>query len=657
TAHGSYYDANDLRGQHPVTAYARVFRAGDGRVAIQYWLFYYFNDWYNKHEGDWEMIQVELDQTGQPARAVYAQHHQGTRRPWNAVGKIDGSHPRVYVALGSHASYFAGDTLYPQGVDVGAQRIEVYDRTGSADPITPAIQLISDGDPAWLVFAGRWGERAAGDFSGPTGPARKQAQWSDPFAWGDARPSDAATWYHRNVRLEIDAPPDQADLRLLNSIDAEAIVEDDRRRQTIVVPDKPQASDDELRLLARRAVSPTLIVEWPDTGAGNVTRREYDLAFAAGDLATTRLCHTCDFVLGLDTDGDGTSDRSVGPARRSLHKVNFNPPDSVVFYLPLDQIAGGLLIALAAAIVPSLAYALGVWWLDRYEKEPVHLLASVFVWGAIPGALVAVVARFFVAGAVAPILTETVKAAAILFVFTRYRREFDNVLDGIVYGAMTGVGYAMLINLLTYALSFLFGGFELLSASVLLDGVAFGLNEAYYAAVTGVGFGVSRWAADRRVRIGAPIAGLAFAISLHLFTDFWRDLAVGDRTWLVIVPFLATWAGILAILAIAFLALRREQETIRAHLRAEVERGTFTPNESFYLATPSRRAFMLLSEVRRGPVALARAVKLLDLATHLAFRRRELALINGDPDADAPVIDLRRRIAEIRPKLQPRRRN
>ena len=170
----------------------------------------------------------------------------------------------------------------------------------------------------------------------------------------------------------------------------------------------------------------------------------------------------------------------------------------------------------------------------------------------------------------------------------------------------------------------------------------------------GVGFGVSRWAADRRVRVGAPILGLSVAIGLHLLNDFFRDVAVGDRAWLVIIAFVGTWAGILAILAIAFLAIRREQETIRAQLTAEVEQGTFTPNEYFYLSTPSRRAYMLLRDARRGPVALVRAAQLQNLAAQLAFRRRELALVNGDPEADATVIDLRQRIAALRPKRQPR---
>jgi hypothetical protein len=45
-----------------------------------------------------------------------------------------------------------------------------------------------------------------------------------------------------------------------------------------------------------------------------------------------------------------------------------------------------------------------------------------------------------------------------------------------------------------------------------------------------------------------------------------------------------------------------------------------------------------------------RAVQLQNLATQLAFRRRELALLRRDPDSDAVAADLRQRIAALRPK-------
>jgi len=86
--------------------YAHV-TSESGFIVIQYWFFYAFNPGtLNQHQGDWEMIQIVLDSTEAPLYAVYSQHSAGQRAEWNDVEKADGTHPRVYVALGSHASYF-----------------------------------------------------------------------------------------------------------------------------------------------------------------------------------------------------------------------------------------------------------------------------------------------------------------------------------------------------------------------------------------------------------------------------------------------------------------------------------------------------------------------------------------------------------------------
>ncbi len=50
---------------------------------------------------------------------------------------------------------------------------------------------------------------------------------------------------------------------------------------------------------------------------------------------------------------------------------------------------GVILLASALALVPTLVYALLVWWLDRYEKEPLPLLVVAFLWGAVPAVILA----------------------------------------------------------------------------------------------------------------------------------------------------------------------------------------------------------------------------------------------------------------------------
>ena len=71
---------------------------------IQYWFFYAFNGGdLNRHEGDWEMIQVVLSGE-QPTQVMFSQHYAGQTATWNQVEK-EGDHVKVYVARGSHANY------------------------------------------------------------------------------------------------------------------------------------------------------------------------------------------------------------------------------------------------------------------------------------------------------------------------------------------------------------------------------------------------------------------------------------------------------------------------------------------------------------------------------------------------------------------------
>jgi hypothetical protein len=88
--------------------YGRAVEAG-GRLWLQYWLWYFYNDYSlalgaGLHEGDWEMVQFRMHDDA-PDLAVYAQHTHAEKRPWHEVQTLEGA-PLVFVARGSHASYF-----------------------------------------------------------------------------------------------------------------------------------------------------------------------------------------------------------------------------------------------------------------------------------------------------------------------------------------------------------------------------------------------------------------------------------------------------------------------------------------------------------------------------------------------------------------------
>jgi len=87
------------------TVYAHVASepASPGRLALQYWFFYAFNDFNNLHEGDWEMIQLVFDAgdarealSKRPVEVGYSSHEGAERAPWGDERlTLDGTHPVV----------------------------------------------------------------------------------------------------------------------------------------------------------------------------------------------------------------------------------------------------------------------------------------------------------------------------------------------------------------------------------------------------------------------------------------------------------------------------------------------------------------------------------------------------------------------------------
>ncbi len=190
-----HWQARLIAGHKPVV-YAHVAtEAGyPGKLSLQYWFFYVFNDWNNLHEGDWEMIQLVFD-ADSPAQALhrspteigYSQHEGAERAAWtdSKLEIVDGTHPVVHPAAGSHANFY-GSALY-----LGASASEGVgcdDTRGATFDVDPTVETIPS-DPTqaraafpWINFQGRWGELRPAFFNGPTGPNMKE-QWTEPISW------------------------------------------------------------------------------------------------------------------------------------------------------------------------------------------------------------------------------------------------------------------------------------------------------------------------------------------------------------------------------------------------------------------------------------------------------------------------------------------
>jgi len=197
------------------------------------------------------------------------------------------------------------------------------------------------------------------------------------------------------------------------------------------------------------------------------------------------------------------------------------------------EILFGLILSIAAAVVPIATYSLLMWWADRYEREPLWLLTVAFLWGALPAIIFSVITGLLIGGPLeenstsffsycieAPIVEEFFKGLAVFGLFIFHRKQFDGVLDGLVYGALVGFGFSMTEDFLYYVSALSEGGLAGLVPVMVLRGVFFALNHSVYTGLLGIGFGLASVSRSGFKRAMWPILGFAAAVICHSLHNF-----------------------------------------------------------------------------------------------------------------------------------------
>lgn len=319
------------------------------------------------------------------------------------------------------------------------------------------------------------------------------------------------------------------------------------------------------------------------------------------------------------------------------------------------EIVLGILASVVVAVVPTALYALTVWWLDRYEREPGWLLLITFLWGAVPAIIVSLIAEVILdiplsalgkglaydvagAGFGAPLIEESAKALALLGVFFFYRREFDNVLDGIIYGALIGFGFAVTENFFYIVNSLLEGGLMQWSVVAFMRVILFGLNHALFTAATGAGLGLARLSKNGLVKVAAPLGGWAVAITLHAIHNIGASLTEATYCLSFLAAFASDWIGILVMFIIITLVWRQEKKWIVEELKEEV--GLSLSAEEYALIVSwnqrlaARWGALLGADFRRWQ----QLGRLMQTATELAFKKYQLRAY-GDEGGNQAIVD------------------
>jgi hypothetical protein len=181
-------------GRAPPTTYAHIARqVGRPGLVVQYWFFWYFNQFNDLHEGDWEGMQIAFEANTArralaegPSEMILFQHAGGERADWeDPKVEKEGTHPVVYPAAGSHATFY-DSTVYVQngakGSGVGCDNTSEPLRELRLHPVAIPTFPTTTGRFKWLTYFGHWGQKEAGFNNGPTGPLTK-TQWLEPFSW------------------------------------------------------------------------------------------------------------------------------------------------------------------------------------------------------------------------------------------------------------------------------------------------------------------------------------------------------------------------------------------------------------------------------------------------------------------------------------------
>jgi RsiW-degrading membrane proteinase PrsW (M82 family) len=322
--------------------------------------------------------------------------------------------------------------------------------------------------------------------------------------------------------------------------------------------------------------------------------------------------------------------------------------------------------ALFFGFVPMFLFAAFINWLDRYEKEPKLLLGAAFVWGVVIAGGGAYIlntafgigiyymtgsegaAEFGTTSIVAPIIEEGLKGLAVLVVFLMFRKEFDSVLDGIVYGAVTAMGFAAIENVLyIYRNGFLESGWEGFWVMVFIRVLLVGWMHPFFTAFTGIGLAIARMTRNVLVKIIAVPTGYALAVTAHAFHNTFSGL-IGGLEGLAAGTFV-DYMGYAVMLIFIIWMIVTERNILKKHLREEVTDGRMTPQQ-YSTATSFFQANAHFSALTSG--TFLPTSRFYQVCGELAHKKEQLTKL-GDESGNTAIIEkLRAEMVQLAPRAR-----
>jgi RsiW-degrading membrane proteinase PrsW (M82 family) len=314
-------------------------------------------------------------------------------------------------------------------------------------------------------------------------------------------------------------------------------------------------------------------------------------------------------------------------------------------------------LAILLAAIPLAIVIPTFLWLDRFEAEPTKYLVAAFLWGALIAALLAGLlntsahvvfaaatdpeqARLTTAVFVAPVVEEAAKGLFVLLVWRLRRREFDGVIDGMVYAGVAAAGFAFTENIQYLGLAYTEGGEQVLTGVFIARCLVTPFAHPIFTVMFGIGVGVAATSRSAGVRLGAPLLGFGLAVLLH---GIWNLAAISGGQGLVAVFLLVEIPIFLSFIGLVVWARAREGRLIGRFLMPYADAGWLSPGEVHMLSRMSlRRGARVWARQTGGRAALGSMRAYQDAASELALLRQRMY----HSAADANALEAERRLLD-----------
>ena len=325
-----------------------------------------------------------------------------------------------------------------------------------------------------------------------------------------------------------------------------------------------------------------------------------------------------------------------------------------------------LLASFFFGFAPMFLFAAFVNWLDRYEKEPKLLLGAAFLWGVViagGGAFILNTvfgigiyaltgsegaAEFGTTAIVAPIIEEGLKGLAVLAVFLMFRKEFDSILDGVVYAAITAMGFAAIENVLyIYRNGYQEGGWEGFWVLVVIRVILVGWMHPFFTAFTGIGLAIARMSRNVLVKIIAVPAGYAMAVTTHAFHNTFSGL-IGGVEGLIAGTFI-DYIGYALMLGFIIWMVINERNILKRNLHEEVTSGLISQGH-YDRAISFSKTNAHIAALRSG--SFHTTSRFYRVCGELAHKKEQLYRI-GDEGGNSKIIEqLRAELMQLGPQAK-----